>query len=148
MWSSIIAVVGTLLGGFAAHLTAAFTARSARVERRRQALVDAFPALLGALVDHRRHQYLKITARREGRADRAEGREARYEARSAVTKAMAAVQMATRDAVLLGLAREAVGAAFALGDAPESELEAAGDRARRTHDALQEAAASFVYDYR
>ncbi|WP_405728909.1 pRL2-23 [Streptomyces sp. NBC_01537] len=151
MLTTLIAVLGTLAGAFAAgwmrHLTTTRTTEAVRAERRRQALVEAFPALLGALVDHRRHQYLKHVARREGQGDTAAARAARYEARSGVTKAMAAVQMATRDADLLHLAREAVNATFALGEASEDTLSEAGDLARRTHNALQDAAAAYVYDH-
>jgi len=154
MLTTLLAVLGTLAGaltaGWMQHLTTTRTTEAARAERRRQALVDAFPALLGALVDHRRHQYLKHVARREGRPDTADARAARYEARSGVTKAMAAVQMATRDADLLHTARAAVAATFALGEASHDQdaLSEAGDLARAAHDALQDAAAAYVYDHR
>jgi hypothetical protein len=151
MLTTLVAVLGTLMGagvaGVMQHLTTTRTTEAVRVERRRQALVEAFPALLGALVDHRRHQYLKIVARREGEPDTAAARTARYEARSGVSKTMAAVQMATRDGELLRLAHEAVNTAFALGDAPSDDAVAeAGDRARQAHDALRDAAAAYVYD--
>lgn len=148
MSESIVAVAGTLLGGLLQYAITAFGDRRATAERRRQALVDAVPTLLGALTDHRRHQYLKIVARREGSPDTVEAREQRYAARSAATKAMAALQMATQDRTLLDLARRAVDASFALGDAPDDNVQAAGDTARTAHDAFQEAAARLVYEQR
>ncbi|MHC5902875.1 hypothetical protein ACVNF4_03015 [Streptomyces sp. S6] len=142
-------MVGTLAGavvaGLMQHLTAARTARVALVEQRRQALARAVPALLAALVGHREQQYLKVAARREGRADTPEARSARYAARSAVTSAMDTLHMATCDAGLLELAQSAVDAAMAVGDVPESELETAGVRARVAHTALREAAARHLY---
>jgi hypothetical protein len=141
MGTAIIAVIGTLAGavvsGLVQHLT---TTR----ERRRQELVTASIALVDALVGHRRHQYLKIKARRENREDTPDAVEARYAARSAVTTAMAALRLATRDRRLLTLAEEARGATFALGDASEEELPAARQRSLDAHDALLDAAAKAV----
>ncbi|MEU6054157.1 protein kilB [Streptomyces xanthochromogenes] len=149
MIATLIAVLGTLAGalvaGFMQHLTANRTTRAAQIERRRQALAEAVPALLAALVGHREQQYLKIKARREALADTVEARQARYAARSAVTSAMDTLHMATSDRRLLALAQEAVNAAMALGDVPAEELDAAGLRARQTHTALREAGATALY---
>ncbi|MGW3312355.1 hypothetical protein ACWDG9_37875 [Streptomyces sp. NPDC001073] len=97
------------------------------------------------MVRHREQQYLKIVARRDGLTDTPDTRQARYAARSAVTSAMDTLHMTTTDRVLLTLAQEAVNAAMALGDAPESELDAAGLRARVAHTALRTAGAEHVY---
>jgi hypothetical protein len=149
MITTLIAVLGTLAGalvaGFMQHLTASRTTRAAQIERRRQALADAVPALLSALVRHREQQYLKIKARREALADTVEARQARYAARSAVTSAMDTLHMATIDARLLAVAQEAVDAAMALGDVPAAELDAAGLRARQAHTALREWGAAALY---
>ncbi|GAA0613921.1 hypothetical protein [Streptomyces crystallinus] len=149
MIATLIAVLGTLAGALVAgvmqHLTASRTTRAAQDERRRQALTEAVPALLAALVRHREQQYLKIVARREERADTVEARQARYAARSAVTSAMDTLHMTTTSARLLAVAQEAVDAAMALGDVPTEELDAAGLRARQAHTALREAGAALLY---
>ncbi|PJM99518.1 pRL2-23 [Streptomyces sp. CB01201] len=149
MIATLIAVLGTLAGALVAglmqHLTASRTTRAAQSERRRQALAEAVPALLAALVGHREQQYLKIKARREALADTVEARQARYAARSAVTSAMDTLHMATSDRRLLALAQEAVDAAMALGDVPAEELDAAGLRARQAHTALRAAGATALY---
>lgn len=152
MGTVIVAVLGTLGGAVTASLiqyvTAVRVQRAAETERRRDALAATAPVFLAALVDHRRHQYLKIAARREGHPDTPEAREARYEARSAVTAARGALRMATRDRRLLDLATVAVDTAFALGDAvDDAAVEAAGDAARAAHDALEEAAATAVHRF-
>jgi hypothetical protein len=149
MVATLLAVFGTLAGtvvaGLMQHLNSARTAKAAAAERRRQALAEAIPALLSAVVRHREQQYLKIEARKEGLADSPEARQARYAARSAVTSAMDTVHMVTRDAGLIAAAQEAVDAAFALGDVPADEVPAAGLRARKAHTALREAAARHLY---
>ncbi|WP_105970428.1 hypothetical protein [Streptomyces geranii] len=149
MITTLIAVFGTLAGatvaGVMQHLTATRTARTATAEQRRKALADAIPALLAALVRHREQQFLKIVARREGQADTTEARQARYAARSAVTSAMDVLHMTTREGGLLAIAQEAVDAAFALGDVPDAEVDAAGLRARKAHTALRTAGGALLY---
>ncbi|MFI1183348.1 hypothetical protein ACH4UT_27890 [Streptomyces sp. NPDC020799] len=149
MGTTIVAVLGTLAGALVAglmqHVTAVRTARAERAERRRQALAEAVPALLAALVRHREQQYLKISARNEGLADTEEARQARYAARSAVTSAMDSLHMATADAPLLAVAQDAVDAAMAVGDVPVADREVAGLRARVAHTALREAGAALIY---
>lgn len=149
MGATLIAVFGTLAGavvaGLMQHLTTARTARAATVERRRQAVAEAIPALLAAVVRHREQQYLKIEARREGRDDTPEARQSRYAARSAVTSAMDALYMAAQDTDLLAVAQEAVDAAMAIGDVPDGELAEAGLRARKAHTALRLAGARHLY---
>ncbi|GAA2219394.1 hypothetical protein GCM10010400_76450 [Streptomyces aculeolatus] len=141
MGTTIIAVVGALAGAFG---TTALQYVTTTRQQRRQALADAVKALLAAIVGHREHQWLKIAARRDGLRDVEGAREKRYAARSSVTSAMDAVYMATRDSALLAAAQEAIDAAFALGDAPEDEIDAAGERARKAHTALRLAAAKAV----
>ncbi|MEU2559403.1 hypothetical protein ABZ626_08725 [Streptomyces longispororuber] len=149
MTSTLIAVLGTLAGavvaGLMQHLTASRAARSASAEQQRMALAAAITALLAAVVRHREQQYLKIVARRDGREDDVEARRARYAARSAVTSAMDALHLTTQDPELLAAAQEAVDAAFAIGDVPAAELDAAGLRARKAHTALRLAGARHLY---
>lgn len=138
-------LAGTVVGGLMQHLTATRTTRTAAAERRRQALEEAVPALLAALVGHREQQYLKIWMRRAEQPATIEDRRARYAARSAVTSAMDTLHMVTQDRDLLATAQEAVDAAMAVGDAPADELDAAGLRARQAHTALREAGARHLY---
>ncbi|MFF3751281.1 hypothetical protein ACFYYH_12580 [Streptomyces sp. NPDC002018] len=149
MTVTIIAVLGTLAGavvaGLMQHRTTTRTARAAQAERRRQALADAIPALLGALVKHREKQYAKIADRRDGLADTVESRQARYAAHSAVTSAMDTLHMVTQDRALLDLAQDAIDAAMAIGNAPATELDAAGLRARQAHTALRVAGAAHIH---
>lgn len=152
MITTLVAVLGTLAGavvaGLMQHLTATRNARTAAAERRRQALADAVPALLAAIVTHREHQWLKVAARRDGQPDTTEARQARYTARSAVTSAMDALHMATDNRDLLATAQDAVNAAMAIGDVPDDERDAAGLRARQAHTALREAGAKALYGVR
>ncbi|MFW6695258.1 pRL2-23 [Streptomyces sp. MAR4 CNX-425] len=152
MTTTLIAVLGTLAGavvaGLMQHLTTARAARNATAERRRQALAEAVPALLAAIVTHREHQWLKVAARRELQPDTAEARQARYAARSAVTSAMDTLYMATTDRELLAMAQAAVDAAMAIGDVPDDERDEAGLRARQAHTALRETAAKALYGTR
>ncbi|WP_405931025.1 hypothetical protein [Streptomyces sp. NBC_00827] len=149
MTGTLIAVLGTLAGavvaGFMQHLTSTRTTRAAMTERRRQALAEAIPALLAALVRHREQQYLKIVARSESRDDSPEARQSRYAARSAVTSAMDTLHMATQDTGLFAVAQEAVDAPMAIGDVPEAERDAAGLRARKAHTALRLVGARHLY---
>ncbi|WP_172383585.1 hypothetical protein [Streptomyces sp. MNP-20] len=149
MTATLIAVLGTLAGtvvaGLMQHLTATRAARSATAEQRRKALATAVTALLAAVVRHREQQYLKIVAQREGQKDDVEARRTRYAARSAVTSAMDMLHVTTQDPELLMVAQEAVDAAFAIGDVPASELDAAGLRARKAHTALRVASARHLY---
>jgi hypothetical protein len=150
MLATIVAVIGTLLGGVVAgglqHLTSTRTTEAAKAERRRQAVADAIPALLAALVRHREQQYLKHVARREQQPDTAEARTARYAARSAVTSAMDTLHMATDDTRLIALAQSAVDAAMALGDATPDHLDTAGLHARQAHTALRETGARHIHN--
>ncbi|KPC84075.1 hypothetical protein ADL35_17255, partial [Streptomyces sp. NRRL WC-3753] len=92
-------------------------ARTERAERHRREVGEAAVTLAGALVDFRRHVYLKVTAAREGR-DVGEGRLDRWEARSAVSRAVIRVQaMAPEAEELIRVAREAVTTNLALADA-------------------------------
>lgn len=148
MSAAIVAAAAALAGVLLTQLTGFLPDRRAKVEWWREKRLDALSELLAAGVDHRRHQYLKIAARRDGQPDTPDTREARYEARSAVTKAMAAVQIATRDPELLRLAHQLVDASFALGDATGTGVDTVGDTARDAHNQLQDKAAELAHELR
>lgn len=148
MGAAIVAATAALSGVLLTQLTGFLSDRREKTEWWRERQVEAVAELLSALVDHRRHQYLKIVARREDQADTRETREARYEARSGVAKAMAAVQITTRDPEVLRFARQAVEVSFALGEASDADVDTVGDAARDAHNALQETAARLAHKLR
>ncbi|MFH8410728.1 hypothetical protein ACH4FX_39045 [Streptomyces sp. NPDC018019] len=141
---AIIAAASVLAGagmtGLIQYMTAVRAARAERADWHRQDVGEAAVELAGALVDHRRHQYLKLQTLREG-GDPAAGRQERWEARSAVTRAMARLEVvAPREPELLHAGREAVAATFALGDSSEDVLDEAREATLRAHDELLAAA--------
>lgn len=149
---TLVAVLGTLAGslvtGLLQHLTAVHTQQTARAESRRQAITDAVPALLKAVVEFRQAQFLKIRAKLGGQDDTQDAVEKRYTARSCMTAAMDILFLATTDEALLAIAQEAVDAAIALGDVALDEVDVARDRARRAHSALRIAGARAVQAFR
>jgi hypothetical protein len=66
MWSSIIAVAGTLLGGALAGLLQVRVERAARADRRAEALRVALGELVAALGDHRRAMWHREELRLKG----------------------------------------------------------------------------------
>ncbi|CAL9327229.1 hypothetical protein [Streptomyces sp. SudanB182_2057] len=149
MITTLIAVVGTLLG---AALTGAWqhlTTVSGRRDRDRQAQRAAVAQLLGAATAHRAAQFLKHVARREGEPEpeTGEARASRYAARTAVTQALTAVRLSGVPAHLQALAVDLVAASVAVGDAPSDDrqaVDAAGAAARVAHEALETAAAQHL----
>ncbi|MFD5142294.1 hypothetical protein [Streptomyces sp. NPDC058401] len=151
MATAIIAVLGTLLGAFAAGLMQHRITLSARRDRDRRALAAAVAGLLSAATDHRRHHYLKQASRRAGGEapppEAAETRAARWEAKSAMTKALTAVTLETDDPELLRRARELVEASREVGDPPRDDhppVAGSGNRSRQAHVAFETAAAQYL----
>jgi hypothetical protein len=125
MWSSIIAVAGTLLGGALAGLLQIRMERAARVDRRAEALRVALGELVAALGDHRRAMWHREELRLKGLKQETveKARAASHATRSAVTAPLVAVSVL--EPSLAEPARQAVQAAFALRDAPDQEVLAA-----------------------
>jgi len=125
MWSSIIAVAGTLLGGALAGLLQVRMERGARVDRRAEALRVALGELVAALGDHRRAMWhreeLRLRGLNQETVDKA--RATSHATRSAVTAPLVAVSVL--EPSLAQPARQAALAAFALRDAPDHEILAA-----------------------
>ncbi|MEU3526188.1 protein kilB [Streptomyces sp. NPDC038707] len=141
MWSSVIAVAGTLLGGALTGLLQLRRERAARDERRAEALRAALGELVAALGDHRRalwhREELVLSGADPGavEAARAETRATR----SAVTSPLVAV--CVLEPALAEPARRAALAAFALRDAPDrTELAARREAAITATDDLVAAA--------
>ncbi|MFG3016614.1 protein kilB [Streptomyces cinerochromogenes] len=119
MWSSIIAVAGTLLGGAFTALLQSRRERAARAERRADALRVALGELVAALGDHRRALWHREDLRLNGAdAEAVEAaRAATHATRSAVTAPL--VTVSVLEPALTEPARRAALAAFALRDAPD-----------------------------
>ncbi|MGW2825914.1 protein kilB [Streptomyces sp. NPDC001443] len=146
MWSSVIAVVGTLLGGVLTgvlQIKSARIARSAaRAEQREEALRRALGELVAALGDHRRALWHREVLRLDGLGEEAveAARTASRATRSAVTGPLVAVSVLEQS--LAEPARQAALAAFGLRDAVDhSDLASRREAAITATDDLVAAAA-------
>lgn len=123
MWSSVIAVAGTLLGGALTGLLQSRSDRrarqSARADEKAQALRAALGELVAALGDHRRAMWHREVLRLDGADPDAfeVARTASRATRSAVTAPLVAVSVI--EPALAEPARQAAQAAFDLRDAPD-----------------------------
>ena len=125
VWSSVIAVAGTLLGGVT---TGAVQLRGARAERRenrredrRNEVVAAVTVLLAALATHRSKMFALEEWRLSGAPSAVvdAARAASRESRSAVTAPLVTVRLL---APALGeTARQAASAAYAMRNAPDMD---------------------------
>ncbi|WP_030603578.1 hypothetical protein [Streptomyces achromogenes] len=141
MWSSVIAVAGTLLGGALTGLLQMRRERAARDERRAEALRVALGELVAALGDHRRALWHREDLVLNGASPEAvdAARAQTRATRSAVTSPLVAV--CVLEPALTGPARRAALAAFALRDAPDrTELAARREAAITATDDLVAAA--------
>ncbi|MCZ7417565.1 protein kilB [Streptomyces sp. WMMC897] len=118
IWTSLIAVIGTLGGAVTASLLQQRAARADRCEQRarelRQQRLEAVTGLSAALADHRRAMWLREQARLEG-ADWTAARAASHETRAAITAPMTTLMLLAPS--LTGAARTAAEATYALRDA-------------------------------
>ncbi|MFF5475381.1 hypothetical protein [Streptomyces achromogenes] len=147
MITTLIAVVGTLLGAVLTGAWQHLTTVSGRRDRDCQAQRAAVAQLLGAATAHRAAQYLKHVARREGTVETAEARASWYAARTAMTTALTGVRLSGVPAHLQHLAADLVAASVAVGDAPSDDRQAvdtAGALARTAHEVLETAAAQHL----
>ncbi|MFI0169279.1 protein kilB [Streptomyces sp. NPDC017082] len=141
MWSSVIAVAGTLLGGALTGLLQLRRERSAREERRAEALRVALGELVAALGDHRRALWHREDLVLNGASQEAvaAARAASHATRSAVTAPLVAVSVL--EPALAQPAREAALAAFALrGSADHTVLATRREAAIAATDAVVGAA--------
>jgi hypothetical protein len=145
MWSTVIAVLGTLLGGGLTGLLQSRGERrsrlAARADEKARALRTALGELVAALGDHRRAMWHREALRLDGAAQPAY-EAARMESRStrsAVTAPLVAVSVI--EPALAQVAKDAAQAAFDLRDAPDrEELAARRERAIAATDVLVAAA--------
>jgi hypothetical protein len=112
--TSVVAVLGTLLGSLATHYfqrrNRADAERFARGERLRQERVSAYTTYGGALVSLRRAQIDRWYAVHEGRqnSDPEEFRYETYRLRTSALEAMFRVQLVTESRQLIELAQQAI----------------------------------------
>ncbi|WP_274564795.1 protein kilB [Streptomyces spiramyceticus] len=125
MWSSIIAVAGTLLGGALTGLLQFRGERAARADRRAEALRLALGELVAALGDHRRAMWHREDLRLNGASQEAveAARSTSHATRSAVTAPLVAVSVL--EPSLAEPAREAALAAFDIRDVADHTILAA-----------------------
>ncbi|GAA2083862.1 hypothetical protein GCM10009801_44590 [Streptomyces albiaxialis] len=115
VWTSLVAVAGTLLGALTTGLLQRWVSSRAEHVARMQRLEEAASGLADALTDYRGRLYweTRLATRSEqsdGQSDEAQ-RES-WEARSRVNYAINRLRLATRDERILRLAMEARNATF------------------------------------
>jgi dihydroxyacetone kinase DhaKLM complex PTS-EIIA-like component DhaM len=159
MWSTIVAVLGTLAGAALAGYVQRSGDRRAREHAHRQEVARAVAELLEAIVRHREVHWLVVESRRAGAGGTEEERMARATTRSAATVARDRVGLlVVSDPTLLGASETAWRTAVDLHDivlgpatggrfSPEVEaaLEAARNRCREAHTALRIAGSAYVH---
>ncbi|SEG81204.1 hypothetical protein SAMN05216223_112193 [Actinacidiphila yanglinensis] len=145
MWSSVIAVAGTLLGGaltgFLQSRSERASRRAARAEQRAQSLRAALGELVAALGDHRRAMWHREVLRLDGAPAEAfeAARAVSRTTRSAVTAPLVAVSVI--EPALAQAARAAAQAAFDLRQAADrTVLAARREAAIEATDALVDTA--------
>ncbi|QEV16281.1 hypothetical protein [Streptomyces alboniger] len=152
MWSTLIAVLGTLGGAALAGLSAHWTDRRARAAEHRQRVQEATAQLLAAALAFRELYWLQIADLRDGEFRTRERRAEMYRARSAVTQAFDRLALTTTDPHLVDIAVETAWSAIDLSDIPlgevhdqhfsdevEAALAAGRERSRDAHTALRDA---------
>ncbi|MER6094201.1 pRL2-23 [Streptomyces bluensis] len=151
MVSTVIAVIGTLLGAIASGLLQHRAAHSVRVEarddQRRAEQLAAVTDLAVAVSDHRRAMWevtdAKLTDQPETRVT--ELRDESHRTRSCITAPAVRVRLLIEDQAVRAAATEAVQATYRMRDAADlAELEAMRQTALATHDAMIEAAARYL----
>ncbi|MFJ9415118.1 protein kilB [Streptomyces sp. NPDC101227] len=123
MWSSIIAVIGTLLGSVTAYVLQQRAARAERAETRAEDLrtrqLAAIAELVAALADHRRAMWVREDLALSGPTDAyAAARAASHETRSALTVPLLTVSLILP--ALAESAQDAAKATYALRGAPDA----------------------------
>ncbi|MGK5533418.1 hypothetical protein [Streptomyces sp. URMC 129] len=161
MWTTVIAVLGTLAGGALASLSQWTDRRAERQRAHRQLVADRVAELLDAVLVYRERHWLLIAALRDGQTETASDRAARYAARSEVTRARGRLILATQDPALRAAAEEAAWSAIELSgietgpaterrfsEAAEAALAAGRERSRDAHTALLDLGAAYAHNAR
>jgi hypothetical protein len=116
MWSTLVAVLGTLAGVALASATQVWADRRVRAEQERQRIVDAVDNLLAAVITYRELFWLLVADLRDGVPEGREARAARYRARSEITRARDRLVLLVNDHALHTAAQEATRSAIELSD--------------------------------
>ncbi|MGP3987346.1 hypothetical protein [Streptomyces sp. 3N207] len=158
MWSSVIAVLGTLAGAALGVVSQHWLDRRTREEQQLLHVTDLVAHLLDAVLAYRELFWLRIAGLREGEPETGEERAALYRARSEITKARDRLALATSDSYLLSGAHRASLSALELSDielgpvghggkfseAVEHALATGREQTRIAHTELREAGAWYV----
>ncbi|ARQ69462.1 hypothetical protein [Streptomyces marincola] len=142
VWTSVVAVAGTLLGALTTGLLQRWAAHRAEQVARQQRLRDAAADLANALTDYRERLYWQThlaTLPDTAREKKEEAKRDSWAARSRVNHAMNRLRLATTDDRLLALATEARNATFAV-QTDSVAPEAARERQHALLDAVARAA--------
>lgn len=148
IWTSVIAVLGTLLGGLLASAAQARTARTARqatvADQRRSETVTAVTALAAVLAEHRRATWIAETTRLSDADEQAcaLATAATHDTWSAVTAPLATVKILAPQ--FTAAAEHVTDAIYTMLGAPDqAELEARRADARTAHDQLLRTASQY-----
>ncbi|MGR3939435.1 hypothetical protein [Streptomyces sp. BRA346] len=120
MITTIVAVVGTLLGAVVSGVFTQLTARRSekvdRAERRRTELLETMRALSAAVSAHRKAMYKRGEARLRGAsAERIEQlRDKSHDTRDAVQEPLATIRLLVQDAAVLAATDEMITATFGM----------------------------------
>ncbi|MFM9446904.1 hypothetical protein [Streptomyces acidiscabies] len=157
MWSTLIAVLGTLAGAALATLAQRATDRAARTERHQQEVTAAVAGLLEAVLRYREYYWLMVTRVRAGDSETGEQLAERFRLRTEITIARDRLALTARGTLLVDLGEKAAWAAIDLNDIPlgsvrdgrftpdtETALAAGREHSRDTHTALRDAASTYL----
>lgn len=157
MWSTLIAVLGTLAGAALATFMQHATDRAARIERHRQEITTALTALLEAVLRYREDYWLMVARLRVGEHESTDQLAVRYRLRTDITVARDRLALTARGTVLVDLGEKAAWAAIELSDIPlgpvrdgvfdaatEAALTTARERSRDAHTALRQAGSDYL----
>ncbi|MFH9106134.1 pRL2-23 [Streptomyces albus] len=151
MWTSVIAVLGTLAGALASGLLQHRAVRAeradARAEQLRRDRMNAVTALAVAVSDHRRAMWEVKDAELTGAdAQRViELRDESHRTRSAVTDPAVRLRLLVDDAAVREAAAEAVKATYRIRDAEDlTALQASRRAALEAHDTFVNQAGTFL----
>ncbi|MFT2018144.1 hypothetical protein ACMA1D_20225 [Streptomyces sp. 796.1] len=156
MWTTLIAVVGTLAGAGLGTLAQRSAERDARTERHHQQVIQALTSLLEAILRFRENYWLGI-ARLRANLQAPSDPETEYRLRSNITIARDHLALVAHGTALPALGEAAAWAAITLSEIPlstpvdgrfdpatETALATARDHSRDTHTALREAGSTYL----
>ncbi|MEU6481452.1 hypothetical protein ABZ858_32185 [Streptomyces sp. NPDC047017] len=157
MWSTLIAVIGTLAGAALAILAQRATDHAARAERHRQEITASLVALLEAILRYRENYWLTVAHLRDSDQESTDQRAIRYRLRTEITVARDRLALTARGTRLVELGEKAAWAAIELNDIPlgpvtdrafspdtEAALAAGREHSRDAHTALRRAGSDYL----